>query len=678
MHKTHGEAGIHNIAVTGKDGVGKSQLVDALLSIQAKNQESRIVEYPEEKNRNFTIYNRFYHFDYHDTSFNLIDTPGNTNFLPKVNIALHIASGTIFVVSGEGNVEAGFRIWESVIDKKTPKLIFVNRLDMPEANMDNTLYEIEQSLSMSPLVLYLPWYDDGKLIGVIDILDQKIILGKKGKGKTLAIPEESLSEALRYKEATIEKLAELDDELLEHFVEGKKPSLELLKKVLSQAIRNNKVTPVLVGSAKQGVGVDILSDFLVKSFPPHSQGPSWLGKTSNSDNGDLVERRPLSSEPFSGLVFKTLHDRYMGKLNFLLVISGVLKKGMKLLNSSTNAKFPLGRINVINAENLDEITEAYPGDIVVIEKEDHIVTNQTVCDPHHPMFIDPIPFPVPRCTFHLELTNSTMDNRIMDSLHKVIAEDPSLRLHKNEETNEILLSGMGMMHLEITREHLKNVYDVEVKLSNPFIAYHETITKKVTAQGKHKKQSGGHGQYGDVHLQLEPLPRGSGFEFVNGIVGGVIPKTYIPAVEKGVLEAMKNGCLGGFPVVDIKVTLFDGSHHTVDSSEHSFFQAGIIAVRKALPEAKSVLLEPIMEMEIDIPEDDVGTVSKNLASRRAKVLRYYYRNFTTVIVAEAPLAEFLDFTPALRGMTQGMGLYTMSLKSYEVVTSHLAAKILSK
>lgn len=677
MHSKHENKKFHNISFVGKDGTGKSTLVDAILKLKSKKKDSEIVEYPEEKERGYTIYNRFYHFDRNDFTYNLIDTPGNTNFLHKVQVALSVSTGAVIVVSAENSNDPAFRVWQRTAETSTPRVIFVNGLDNPEAKLEKAIEDVEQAFSMKPTVLQMPWYEDNKMVGVIDVLQKKLISGPAGKLKHDDVPEAAMEELEALRATTVERLAELDDELMELYIEEAEISMDLLLKALSQGVAEGKITPLLVGSATENVGVETLCDFIETYFKSHSERSVWTGKSANTEEAEVVERKPLPEEPFSGVVFQTLFDRYAGKLSFIHVISGVLSKGMKLINLEDSTKFQPGRISIITGETTEEVEEAYPGDIVVIEKEDSVVSNQTISDVGNPIIFEKVPFNKPRFTNRLIMTNSSKDNRIMDALNKVISEDPGLRLHHNTDTKEILLSGIGLMHIDVTKEHLKNVYDVDIELGTPSIGFHETITKPCTVQGKYKKQSGGHGQYGDVHIKVEPLPRGGGFEFVNKIVGGVVPKNYIPSVEKGVQEALLTGSLGGFPVVDVKVTLFDGSYHAVDSSDFAFQAAGKLAVKKALPDAGPVILEPIMEVEVDVAEEDVGKVSKDVSSRRGKINQYDYKDFTSIVNADIPLSEMLDYTPTLRGLTQGMGLFSMTLKSYEILIPSLADKILA-
>ena len=676
MHDSHVESNIHNIGVVGKDGVGKTELVNSLLRMQSKQQATEVIEQPEEKERGYTIYTSYYHLDNGSDSINLIDTPGNTNFLSSLNVSVYASSGAVFVASTSGDSAGAFRIWESLNNNKTPRVIFMNISDASQGSFAESLSAFEEAFSVKPAVLYIPWLVDEKLVGIIDVINQKFISGANDKTVIEDVPDAAKEDVELYRSITYERLAELDDELMEFYIEEKPAPDELMVKVLSEALNSGSITPVLAGSVAEGVGVDNLFSFIKTYFPPFQKGATWVGKQSNAVDAEPVERKPSKEEPFSGVVFKTSYDRYVGKLNYLLVVSGEFKKGLKLVNSTTGRKIQTSRFYVMHGDKTEEIDEAYPGDIVVLEKVEDLETNQTICDQDNVIFYDPIPFQVPWYTNRLELTNSSKDSRIMDALNKTVAEDPTLSLEFNNETKEMLLSGIGLLHIDVTKERLKNIYDVEFNLAPPSVGHLETIRGKATVQGKYKKQSGGHGQYGDVHITIEPLPRNGGFEFVDKIVGGAIPKNYIPGVEKGVKEALSSGIMAGFPVVDIRVTLFDGTFHAVDSSDFAFQRAGSMAIKKALPEARPVLLEPIMELEIDVLEADVGKVTKDLSGRRGKVNTYAYKEFTTVIQGEAPLSEMMDYTPALRGMTVGLGMYSMKLKSYEILAPNLAEKII--
>lgn len=676
MHKSHVESNIHNIAIVGKDGVGKTELVKALLNYQSKK-PADIVEHTEEKERGYTIYTTYYHLDRGNDTINLIDTPGNTNFLSSLKAAAYVSTGAIFVASTATDSEGAFRVWESLNTHKTPRLIFMNITDPSQGNFGDSLASIESSFSVKAAVLYIPWIEDGKLVGIIDIMNQTLLRGTTGKITEEEVPAAASEDVELYRGITYEKLAELDDELMEYYIEEKPAPDELMVKVLSDGLITCDVTPVLAGSIADEIGIDNLFEFVRTNFPAFQKGSAWVGKQTNAPDAEPVERKPAADEPFSGIAFKTVFDRYIGKMNYLLVVSGVFKKGLKLQNSSIGRKVQTGRFYVIDGDQTDEIDEAYPGDIVVLEKVDDLETNHTICDTDKQIVFDPISFQVPKYSNRLELTNSSKDSRIMDALNKMVAEDPTLTMEYNNETNEMLLSGIGVLHIEVLKERLKNVYDIEITLIPPTVGYLETIQGKATVQGKYKKQSGGHGQYGDVHITIEPLPRGGGFEFVDKIVGGAIPRNYIPSAEKGVKEALLTGSLAGYPVQDVKVTLFDGTFHAVDSSDFAFQRAGSMAIKKALPEARPVLLEPVMEVEIDVLESDVGKVTKDLSGRRGKVNGYAYKEFTTVIQAEVPLAEMMDYTPALRGMTVGLGLYSMKLKSYEILAPNLAEKVIA-
>ncbi len=677
MHKSHNDQNIHNIAIVGKDGVGKSTLADNLVKINTKQKSLEYTLQPEEESRGFTIYNRMFHFDSGEDSFNILDTPGSTDFLSSIKTALYASSGAVFVASALESVAGALRVWEAVVESNTPRAIFINMLDQPDASLDEALQSLETSFSIRPVVLYIPWLEDEKLVGIIDVINQKLITGEPGKLK-----EEDLSEAAKehvelYRGSTYERLAEMNDELMEFYIEEKPAPDDLLIKVMTEGVKTCEITPVIAGSAELNVGLDTLFSYIKTNFPSHAKGKAWTGRASKDVEAEVIERNSDASDPFSGFVFRTTFDRYVGKLSFIKVISGTLKKGLKLLNIDNSAKITTGRISIVNGDKTEEVEEAFPGDIVVLEKEDDLSTNQTVCDVSNPIYYEPIEFLEPRCTSRLEMTNSSKDGRIMDAINKLIAQDPSLTMRVDPDTKEVLFSGKGTVHLEVGLEHLKNVYEVDVTLAPYQISYREAIAGKATVQGKYKKQSGGHGQYGDVHITVEPKPRGSGFEFVDKIVGGVIPRNYIPSVEKGVKEALLEGSLARYPVDDVRVTLFDGSFHAVDSSDFAFQRAGVMAVNKALPDAKPVILEPVMEMEVDVLEADVGKVTKDLSGRRGKVSSYSYKELTTIVHAEAPLAELTDYAQTLRGMTGGLGLFSMKLKTYEILASTFAEKVIA-
>ncbi len=677
MHKSHSGQKIHNIAIVGKDGSGKTTLAEKFVKINNKQKGPEFAITPEEESRGFTIYNRVFHFDSGEFTYNVFDTPGNTDFIASVRAALFASTGTVFVASAQGGVEGALRVWERVQDSKTPRVIFLNMMDQPQANFDETLQSIETNFSLRPVVLFIPWFEGDTLVGIIDVINKKLIKGEPGKLSVDDLPDDAVDHVELYRGTTYERLAEMDDELMEFYIEEKPAPDDLLIKVLTEGLKTCEITPVIAGAVEQEIGLETLTNFINTNFASHDAGEVWEGKVSKEEEADAAERKPSADEPFSGFIFRTTFDRYVGKLSFVRVLSGVLKKGMKLLNTENNAKIQTGKIQIVSGDKTEEVEEAYPGDIIVLEKEDDLATNQTICDASSPVYFEPLPFIEPRCTSRLELTNSSKDGRIIDAVNKLIAQDPSLKMEVDQDTKEVQFSGMGTVHLEVSQEHLRNIYEVEINLVPYQIAYRETIVGRSTVQGKYKKQSGGHGQYGDVHIKVEPLPRNGGFEFVDQIVGGVIPRNYIPSVEKGVKEALLTGTLANYPVVDVKVSLFDGSFHAVDSSDFAFQRAGVMAINKALPEAKPVLLEPVMEMEIDVLEADVGKVSKDLAGRRGKVASYSYGELTTTVHAEAPLAELTDYAQALRGMTLGLGLFTMKLKSYEILAGNLAEKVIA-
>jgi elongation factor G len=676
MHKSHDGQKIHTIAIVGKDSSGKTTLADKIVKLNNKK-GSEYTIMPEEESRGYTIYNRVFHFDSDEDTFNIIDTPGNTDFIASVRAAVFASTGAVFVASAMGGVEGAMRVWERVRESEKPRVVFINMLDQPEANFDATMQSIENNFAIRPVVLFIPWFEGETLVGIIDVINKKLIKGEPGKLSVEDIPEEAADNVEVYRSSTYERLAEMDDELMEFYIEEKPAPDDLLVKVLTNGLKSCEITPVIAGSSELDIGVETLVNFISVNFPAHDSGKTWTGRVSKEEEAEAAERKPTPDEPFVGFIFRTTYDRYVGKLSFIRVLSGVLKKGMKLQNSDTSAKIQSGKIQIVNGDATEEVEAAYPGDIIVLEKEDDLATNQTLCDIASPFYLEPMQFLEPRCTSRLELTNSSKDGRIIDAVNKLISQDPSLKMEVDGDTKEVKFSGMGTIHLEVSKEHLKNTYEVEFNLVPYLIAYRETIVGKSTVQGKYKKQSGGHGQYGDVHITVEPLPRNSGFVFEDKIVGGSIPRNYIPSVEKGIREAMLTGTLAGYAVVDLKVALFDGTFHAVDSSDFAFQRAGVMAINKALPESRPVLLEPVMEMEIDVLEADVGKVSKDLAGRRGKVSSYSYKELTTIVHAEAPLAELTDYAQSLRGITLGLGLFTMKLKSYEILASSLAEKVIA-
>ncbi|MGK0288704.1 MAG: elongation factor G [bacterium] len=667
----------HNIAIVGRDTVGKTRLIRTLLELP-KNASVEIEKTPEEEERGYTVYNHFYHVELLTHTINLIDTPGNTNFLPKVNTALYVSTGAVFVVSGRGISESSHRIWEAIIYNEKPRVIFMNMLDLPSANFEMTLHSIEETFEIHPIVISIPCYNDGELIGIIDVIKKKLLQGTGATAEWKSLSKNAIKEVELYHNRLIEQLTEIDDKLLESYINEQPISQEALEEALAHGVRTHRLTPILAGAARQEIGVTELDHFIENNFPAYEHSSSWIGTTSQENVDDYEERKPLNSEAFSGLVFKTLHNPKVGKLSCLLVASGSLKKGQKLINTSNGKKFQINRFDRLDGEKLVPLKEATAGDIVVLEKIKEVDTNQTICDAKKPIFFEPIPYAVPRCTYQIKFENKEEEKVIKGILEEVIAEDPSLRVHTNEETGELLLSGMGVLHLQLTKEHIQYAYDQEIIFDDPHVAYHETPTQKVQTESKYHKKLENIIHYGEVAIHLEPLPRGKGIEFENQVIGGVIPRHYIPSIETGIHEALKQGVLGEYPVVDVRVTLTSGAFHNVDSSEVAFREAGFLAVKKALHKAKSVLLEPIMKVEIDIPDHDIGKISKDLMSRRGKILGYDTNDFSALVTAEVPLSELQNYATTLREKTKGLGMFTMNMKNYSVLTSHLTARVLAE
>jgi elongation factor G len=537
--------------------------------------------------------------------------------------------------------------------------------------------EAAEIFDPKPIVLQLPIGAEADFKGVVDLISGKAyIYDDDGKAKKSEIPADMQEQYESERENLIENIAEADDEIIERYLEGEEISEEDLRAALRKGTLAHTFVPVACGSATKNIGIDLLANLIVDAMPtPIDRGPK-LG--TDPASGNEVERAPDPKAPFSGFVIKTLADPYAGRLTIFRVVSGTIGADGTFYNASKETRERFNQLLTITGKEQKPATGAGPGSIVAVAKLKETLTGHTLCDESAKIVykcVDPLPSLM---SFAISAKSKGDEDKIFISLSKLLEEDPSLKLDRLAETKEILLSGLGQIHIETTVEKLKRKFNVEAVLNTPKVPYRETIKKKVRVQGRHKKQTGGHGQFGDCWIQLEPLPRGKGFEFVDAVVGGVIPRTYIPAVEKGVIEASQKGVLAGFPCVDFKVTLDDGSYHAVDSSEMAFKIAGSLAYKKAAEEAQPVLLEPIMNVTITTPEDFMGDIMGDLNGRRGRVLGMDSAGKNQVIKANVPMAEFLTYAPDLRSMTGGRGIYTMEFSHYEEVPAHIAEKIVEE
>lgn len=677
---------VRNLGIVAHGGAGKTSLTEAILFNTGMTDRLGRVDdgtstmdfEPEEIKRNITISSSLHHCEWQGHSIHIVDTPGYANFLHDTRNCLRVLGGAVVLVSAISGVKAQTqKIWEWADEFEVPRIAFVNKVDRERADFLKAVDDMEKALETRAVVVNMPIGAEENFKGIIDLVNMKARLfqfDEKGTYEEAEIPEEYQSEAQRLRTLLLEAVADADDELMEKYLEEEDLATEEILRGLREGTLTGVFTPVLCGSALGNIGVRQLLDFMVYCLPSPVDKGTQIGKNPKSE--EIEERQPKEDEPFSAMVFKTISDPFTGKLTLFRVYSGTLKSDSVAYNPNRDATERIGQIFEMEGKKQKPIAEAVAGDIVAVPKLKVTVTGDTLCDAAKPVIYEsPLPLK-PVISFALEAASKGDEDKIAVALAKLMEEDPTLQLQREEETHELILSGMGQVHLEVAVEKLKRKYGVAVDLKEPKVPYRETIKGRAKLQSKYKKQSGGRGQYADAWLEVEPLPRGGGFEFVDKIVGGVVPRQYIPAVGKGVQEAMAKGPLGGFPVVDLRATLFDGSHHSVDSSEMAFKIAGSMGLKKALEQASQILLEPIMQMEITVPDDCIGDVIGDMNSRRGKVLGVEPKANSQVISVQVPMAEVLKYAPELRSMTSDRGLFTMEFSHYEEVPSHLTAKIL--
>jgi elongation factor G len=677
---------LRNIALVAHSGAGKTSLAEAMLYNGGSIKRLGRVEdgntamdfEPEELKRTSSISSCFHQYEWKKHTITLIDTPGDQNFFSDTLICQQGADGIVVVIDAVDGIKVQTeRAWEFARDFNQPCVIFINKLDRERADFLRAFQEAAEIFDPKPIVLQLPIGAEADFKGVVDLISGKAyIYDDDGKAKKSEIPADMQEQYESERENLIENIAEADDEIIERYLEGEEISEEDLRAALRKGTLAHTFVPVACGSATKNIGIDLLANLIVDAMPtPIDRGPK-LG--TDPASGNEVERAPDPKAPFSGFVIKTLADPYAGRLTIFRVVSGTIGADGTFYNASKETRERFNQLLTITGKEQKPATGAGPGSIVAVAKLKETLTGHTLCDESAKIVykcVDPLPSLM---SFAISAKSKGDEDKIFISLSKLLEEDPSLKLDRLAETKEILLSGLGQIHIETTVEKLKRKFNVEAVLNTPKVPYRETIKKKVRVQGRHKKQTGGHGQFGDCWIQLEPLPRGKGFEFVDAVVGGVIPRTYIPAVEKGVIEASQKGVLAGFPCVDFKVTLDDGSYHAVDSSEMAFKIAGSLAYKKAAEEAQPVLLEPIMNVTITTPEDFMGDIMGDLNGRRGRVLGMDSAGKNQVIKANVPMAEFLTYAPDLRSMTGGRGIYTMEFSHYEEVPAHIAEKIVEE
>ncbi|CAB1068463.1 Elongation factor G-like protein TM_1651 [Olavius algarvensis Delta 1 endosymbiont] len=677
---------LRNIALVAHSGAGKTSLAEAMLFDGGVTKRLGRVEdgntamdfEPEELKRTSSISSGFHQVEWKKHTINIIDTPGDQNFFSDTLSCQQAADGALVVIDAVDGVKVQTeQAWEFAKNFQQPCMIFINKLDRERADFSRAFEEAADIFEPKPIILQLPIGAEDNFKGIVDLITgQAYLYDEDGKAQKGEVPADMQDTVDSEKENLIENIAEADDDLVERYLEGEELTEEELRGALRKGTLARTFVPVVCGSATKNIGIDLLMNIVLDSMPSPIDRGSRVG--TDPANGEEIERAPDPDVPFSAFVVKTLADPYAGRLTIFRVVSGTLGSDGNFYNSTKETKERFNQLLTITGKEQKPATGAGPGSIVAMAKLKETLTGDTLCDDGAKITyqcIEPLPSLI---SFAISAKSKGDEDKIFSSMVKLLEEDPSLKLDRISETKEIILSGLGQIHIETTVDKLKRKFNVEVVLNTPKVPYRETIKKKIRVQGKHKKQTGGHGQFGDCWIQLEPLARGKGFEFVDAIVGGVIPKTYIPAVEKGVVEASQKGVLAGFLCVDFKVTLDDGSFHAVDSSEMAFKIAGSLAFKKAAEQANPVLLEPIMSVTITTPEDFMGDIMGDLNGRRGKVLGMDSAGRNQIIKANVPMAEFLTYAPDLRSMTGGRGIYSMEFSHYDEVPAQMTDKIIEE
>jgi len=610
------------------------------------------------------------------TKINILDTPGFNMFVHEAKMVLPVVDAAIVVVDGVAGVEVVTqRVWNYCEEYKTPRLIVVNRMDRERADATRVLESVEKAFGRNVVPIELPIGAEKSLSGVIDLVRMKAYtyeLGGNGKGKETEIPANLKDHAQEAHEKLVELVAEGDDKLMEKFFEAGTLGEEDLVPALHNAIREDRIFPVIFSSGLGNIGADRILDFIVDYTPAPSEH-EWV-----QGEAEGAKRHEADTEPVSLYVFKTVSDPFAGRISYFKVFSGVLKNESAVQNFRSNSTEKLSHISCMQGKTAIPINELHAGDIGAVAKLKETLTGDTLGDKAAPIQYPRVKLPEPAITFAIEPKSRADEDKLGPGLHKLMEEDAMLRFFRDPQTQEFLIAGTGQQHIEVVVAKLKKRYHTEVVLKAPKVPYRETIRGKADVQGRHKKQTGGHGQYGDCKIKMEPLPRGGLFEFENDIFGGAIPKNYIPAIEKGIKDAAARGYLAGFPVVDFRVTLYDGSYHDVDSNDMSFQMAGRIAFKKAMEVAKPTLLEPVMAVEITVPDDFAGSIMGDLNSRRGRIQGMDNKAGNTVVKAEVPMAEMLTYGVELTSMTQGRGSFNMEMHHYDVVPGQLQEKIIEK
>jgi elongation factor G len=612
---------------------------------------------------------------------NIIDTPGHVDFTIEVERSLRVLDGAVAVFDAVAGVQPQSEtVWRQADKYAVPRIAFMNKMDRPGANFENAIQTMRDRLSANPVAVQIPIGAEDQFRGVIDLLERKAIIysveDKGAEPDIIEIPEDLKSEAEAAREKMIEALADADDQIAEKYLGGEEISVDEIRAALRRETIALKIVPVIAGSAFKNKGVQPLLDAVVDYLPSPLDVSSVTG--INPKNNKEEERKPEGKDPFSGLVFKIMADKHVGQLSFVRIYSGTLKAGSYTLNSTRGSKERVGRIMRMHANKREDIEQASSGEIVAIAGLKQVTTGDTICEESRPIILEALEFPAPVISQAIEPKTRPDQEKLGIGLQRLAAEDPSFKVTTDQETGQTIISGMGELHLEIIVDRLKREFGVDANVGRPQVAYRETIRKAGEGVGKYVRQTGGRGQYGHAEVKIEPLQPGTGFEFVNAIVGGVIPREYIKPVEQGIKEAMEGGVLAGYEMVDIKATLHYGSFHDVDSSEMAFKIAGSMAFKDAAGKADAVLLEPIMKVEVVAPEEYMGSITGDINSRRGRIDHIASRPGTQVITSFVPLSEMFGYSTDLRSMTQGRATYTMHFHRYEEAPRSVREEVIAK
>jgi elongation factor G len=680
---------IRNFGIAAHIDAGKTTTTERILYYTGKTHKIGEVHegaatmdwMEQERERGITITSAATYCKWQDMQFNIIDTPGHVDFTAEVERSLRVLDGAVVVFdSGNGVEPQSETVWRQADKYGVPRIVFSNKMDKIGADFFMVVNDIREKLGALPLPIQIPIGAESDFQGIVDLVTMRahIWSGEElgAKFEIVDIPKDLEEKARHVRNEMIELLADYSDEIMNNFMEGKDSTEVQIKQAIRKATLGIKLIPILCGTAFKNKGVQPMLDAVCDYLPSPLDRKAFKG--INPDTGEADSREVDDKAPFSALAFKIQADPYIGKLTYFRVYSGILESGSYVYNPGKNTKERISRIVRMHSNNREEVKSVNAGDIAAAVGLKNTTTGDTLCGEDHPILLEPMDFPEPVIDVAIEPKSKADEEKLGVALSRLAEEDPTFRVRTNEETNQTIIAGMGELHLEILVDRMKREFNVQANVGRPQVAYRETIKKATEAEAKYIRQTGGRGQYGHVILTVEPQEPGKGYEFVNKIVGGVIPREYIPAIDKGIKEAMTSGTLAGYPVVDIKVTVIDGSFHEVDSSEMAFKIAGSMAFKEACKKSNPVILEPIMRTEVVVPEEYMGDVIGDLNSRRGKIASMEAKNKVQHIKATVPLAEMFGYSTSLRSLTQGRGNYTMEPSHYEEVPKQIADKILEK